>query len=86
MRSIKPTAALRPKADIRQRNCNVRLCAIFLTFDVDGTASDHVPGIVFCLEGKRHEQKLNSRSSLFGGADLCCRGKKRGSCSGTFAA
>src|SRR5436190_23692726 len=45
-----------------------------------------MPGIVFCLEGKRHEQKLNGRNSLFGGADLCCRGEKPGSCSCTFVA
>ena len=86
MSSMNHTAALRPKADIGQRNCNVRFCAIFLTFDVDGTASDHMLGTVFCLEGKRHEQKLNSRNSLFGGADLCCRGEKHASCSCTFAA
>ena len=36
--------------------------------------------------GQTHEQKLNNRSSLFGGANLCCRGEKRGSCSSAFAA
>ena len=38
------------------------------------------------LRGQRHEQKPNSRHSLFAGANLCCLGEKRGSCSRTFAA
>src|SRR5262249_29775384 len=52
----------------------------------DKTAANHAPAIVFCSEGKRHEQKRSSRNSLFGGPDLCCRGEKYGSCSHTFAA
>src|SRR5262249_23197230 len=50
------------------------------------TTANHAPAIVFCSDGKRHEQKRSGRNSLFRGADLCCRGEKYGSCSHTFAA
>src|SRR5262245_4074158 len=38
------------------------------------------------LYALRHEQKPSNRNNLVGGADLCCRGQKHGSCSCTFAA
>jgi hypothetical protein len=43
-----------------------------------------IEAVLLCVQ--LHEQKPNSRNSLFAGANLCCRGKKRGSYSRTFAA
>ncbi len=43
-----------------------------------------IEAVLLC--GQRHEQNPNTRSGLFAGANLCCRGKKRGCCSRTLAA